>query len=67
MPNPATLCDSGDLVRTNAPSKRSRNTNPTFKKGTSCMRVSTMKKSCAAAEREADIVLWDGGNNDIPF
>lgn len=20
-----------------------------------------------AAEREADIILWDGGNNDLPF
>lgn len=25
------------------------------------------EKILAAAEREADIILWDGGNNDIPF
>ncbi len=24
-------------------------------------------RSCAAAETEADVVLWDGGNNDLPF
>ena len=24
-------------------------------------------RSCAQAEQEADVILWDGGNNDLPF
>lgn len=22
---------------------------------------------CAQAEKEADVIIWDGGNNDTPF
>ena len=25
------------------------------------------RKSCAQAEKEVDIILWDGGNNDFSF
>ncbi len=31
------------------------------------MRAWTMSAFCAQAEQEADVILWDGGNNDMPF
>ena len=30
-------------------------------------RASTTAPSCAQAQEEADVILWDGGNNDLPF
>ena len=30
-------------------------------------RASTTSRSSASAEKEADVILWDGGNNDLPF
>ena len=30
-------------------------------------RASTTRPSCAQAEKEADVIVWDGGNNDMSF
>jgi len=29
--------------------------------------VGTFPALCAQAEKEADVIIWDGGNNDTPF
>ncbi len=31
------------------------------------MPASTTRRSSTQAEKEADVILWDGGNNDTPF
>ncbi len=31
------------------------------------MRVWTTSRILEAAQKEADVILWDGGNNDTPF
>ena len=50
-----------------APPRSARSTSRTWPPGTSCSRAWTTRRSSAQAEREADLIVWDGGNNDFPF
>ena len=49
------------------PSRSARSTRSRCGWGWSCTRASTTRRSSAQAEEEADVVIWDGGNNDFPF
>ena len=50
-----------------ARSRSARSTSPTSWRAASSTPASTTGRSCAQAEEEADVILWDGGNNDLPF
>ena len=50
-----------------APSRSARSTSRTSRSATWSLPASTMPASSMAAEKEADIIVWDGGNNDFPF
>ena len=53
--------------RTSAPSRRWRSTSRTSRPATSSTRASTTSAIVRVAEKEADVILWDGGNNDSRF
>ena len=48
-------------------SRSARSTSPTSPRATSSSPASTTARSSTRAEQEADVILWDGGNNDTPF
>ena len=50
-----------------APSRSARSTSRTSTRAASSTPASTTGRSCAEAEKEADVIVWDGGNNDLPF
>ena len=54
-------------MRPRAPSRSARSTSRTSARATSSSPASTMPASSLVAETEADIIVWDGGNNDFPF
>ena len=60
-----------DATRTSTATRRrsrsARSTSRTSTPGGSSTPASTTRRSCAQAEQEADVILWDGGNNDFPF
>ena len=52
------------------PTRRSRSARSTRRpssSGWSCTPASTTATILARAEEEADVIVWDGGNNDFPF
>ncbi len=59
-PTPTSTC-------TSARSRSARSTSRTSTTASSSMPASTTSQILAAAEKEADVILWDGGNNDLPF
>jgi predicted GTPase len=48
-------------------SRSARSTSRTSRRAGSCTPASTTAAILRAAEEEADVILWDGGNNDFPF
>ena len=52
---------------TSAPSKSVRSTSPHIQAGKRRVRRGGLRRDPASAEAEADVVLWDGGNNDMSF
>ena len=48
-------------------SRSARSTSRISTPAASSTPASTTRPSCAQAELEADVILWDGGNNDFPF
>ena len=52
---------------TTAPSRSARNTSPTSRPGIVVYAGVDYERILREAEKEADVVIWDGGNNDFPF
>ena len=52
---------------TSARSRSARSTSRTSTPASSSTPASTTSGSSREAEQEADVILWDGGNNDLPF
>ena len=50
-----------------APSRSARSTSRTWRPATSSSPASTTRRSSPGAGAEADVLVWDGGNNDFPF
>ena len=50
-----------------ARSRSARSTSRTSRSGTSSTPASTTARILAGVEPEADVILWDGGNNDFRF
>ena len=48
-------------------SRSGRSTSRTSATARSSTRASTTARSSSEAQQECDVLLWDGGNNDLPF
>lgn len=57
----------GDLDRHRCTIEEREEYEPHLERGTVVYAGVDYEKILRAAEQEADIVLWDGGNNDLPF
>ncbi|MBI3179696.1 MAG: GTPase, partial [Deltaproteobacteria bacterium] len=56
-----------DLTRANCTIEEREEYEPHLSRGTLVFAGVDYALILAAAEREADVLLWDGGNNDLPF
>ena len=57
----------GDLDRAGCTIEEREEYEPHIREGTVVYSGVDMDKILRQAEREADVILWDGGNNDFPF
>jgi predicted GTPase len=54
-------------ISTTAPSRSARSTSRTSNAAWSIYAGVDYEKILRKAEAEADVIIWDGGNNDLPF
>ena len=54
-------------MRRSAPPRSARSTSRTSPPATSSSPASTTPRSSGRRRRDADVIVWDGGNNDFPF
>jgi predicted GTPase len=61
------FADRGDLVRAGCTIEEREEYEPHLAAGNVVFSGVDYARILAEAEREADVILWDGGNNDFPF